>query len=260
MESVWNFHYILLYFVLNSIITIPISKYYEVGKVTRKKLPCDLALQAFKFIANSSDTFNIVWKILSIQFISKNTFGLYNKQYIKLFACQVNNQFSHYTKVRNKASATIPTINSAQKTLIAVDAILITLRLSLLRTHTIERIRPSRTKSENALHFACWKVSQTFWFSFHYLQHRTEWFFRSFERNFSNFFFSLRNTDKFWKCQIWAKKSATDCDTSIMSYKQNESFLFSYFAILFYSSISNFATQNKYLWNVCWQKLSFWLY
>lgn len=56
------------------------------------------------------------------------------------------------------------------------------------------------------------------------------------------------------------KKSATDCDTSIMSYKQNESFLFSYFAILFYSSISNFATQNKYLWNVCWQKLSFWLY
>lgn len=136
-----------MYFVLNSIITIPISKYYEVGKVTRKKLPCDLALQAFKFIANSSDTLNIVWKILSIQFISKNTFGLCNKLYIKLFACQINNQFSYCTKVRNKASATIPTINSAQKTLIAVDAILITLRLSLLRTHTIERIRPSRTKT-----------------------------------------------------------------------------------------------------------------
>ena len=45
------------------------------------------------------------------------------------------------------ASATIPTISSAQKTLIAVDAILITLRLSLLRTHTTERIRPSRTKT-----------------------------------------------------------------------------------------------------------------
>lgn len=92
---------------------IPLSKYYEVGKVTREKLPCDLALQVFKFIANSSDTLNIVWKILSIQFISKNTFGLCNKQYIKLFACQVNNQFSYYTKVRNKASVTIPTINSA---------------------------------------------------------------------------------------------------------------------------------------------------
>ena len=126
---------------------IPLSKYYEVGKVTREKLPCDLALQVFKFIANSSDTLNIVWKILSIQFISKNTFGLCNKQYIKLFACQVNNQFSYYTKVRRKAGVTIPTINSAKKTLIAVDAILITLRLSLLRTHTIERIRPSRTKA-----------------------------------------------------------------------------------------------------------------
>ena len=76
---------------------IPLSKYYEVGKVTREKLPCDLALQVFKFIA--------------------------------------------------KAGVTIPTINSAKKTLIAVDAILITLRLSLLRTHTIERIRPSRTKA-----------------------------------------------------------------------------------------------------------------
>ena len=36
----------------------------------------------------------------------------------------------------------IPTISSAQKTLIAVDAILIMLRLSLLRTHTTERVRP----------------------------------------------------------------------------------------------------------------------
>ena len=45
------------------------------------------------------------------------------------------------------ASATIPTISSAQNALIAVDAILITLRLSLLRTHTTERIRPSRTKT-----------------------------------------------------------------------------------------------------------------
>lgn len=41
----------------------------------------------------------------------------------------------------------IPTISSAQKTLIAVDAILIMLRLSLLRTHTTERVRPSRTKT-----------------------------------------------------------------------------------------------------------------
>ena len=45
------------------------------------------------------------------------------------------------------ASATIPTISSSQKTLIAVDTILIMLRLSLLRTHTTERIRPSRTKT-----------------------------------------------------------------------------------------------------------------
>ena len=34
-----------------------------------------------------------------------------------------------------------------EKTLIAVDTILIMLRLSLLRTHTTERIRPSRTKT-----------------------------------------------------------------------------------------------------------------
>ena len=45
------------------------------------------------------------------------------------------------------ASATIPNISSAQNALIAVDAILITLRLPLLRTHTTERIRPSRTKT-----------------------------------------------------------------------------------------------------------------
>ena len=45
------------------------------------------------------------------------------------------------------ASATIPTISNAQNALIAVDTILITLRLSLLRTHTTERIRPSRTKT-----------------------------------------------------------------------------------------------------------------
>ena len=45
------------------------------------------------------------------------------------------------------ASATIPTISNAQNALIAVDTILITLRLSLLRTHTTERISPSRTKT-----------------------------------------------------------------------------------------------------------------
>ena len=45
------------------------------------------------------------------------------------------------------ASATIPTISSNPKALIAVDTILIMLRLSLLRTHTTERIRPSRTKT-----------------------------------------------------------------------------------------------------------------
>ncbi len=47
----------------------------------------------------------------------------------------------------SRASVTIPTISSAQKMLIIVDRILITLRLSLLRTHTIERINPSKTKT-----------------------------------------------------------------------------------------------------------------
>ena len=38
------------------------------------------------------------------------------------------------------------------------------------------------------------------------------------------------------------KKNAAICDASIISYKQNERFLFSYFAILFCSSILNFTT------------------
>ena len=104
----------------------------------------------FKFIADSGDTLNVVWKIrfkaqfltqltymimnrfsrieitilfpnqIGNQFVSKNTFGIGNEQcqYIKLFACQIYGLFSNLDSAVFQTKVKIAFLYFAQRILI----------------------------------------------------------------------------------------------------------------------------------------------